>query len=106
MTDRPTRDDRRANPLSTQESRIEYSIDAGEAPSASVVRAVASLTNVPVLDLDPLYDVVDPAHLDGLFGGRGDGAMAERSITFVFDGCRVTVTQDVIRVRECGDAAG
>lgn len=96
MTDHLTRDDRSENRLSAREAAIEYEIDDDEPPSTAVVRAVASLTDTPVLDLEPLYDVVDPDHLDGLLGG--DGALEESSVTLAFSGCRVTVTQDGVRV--------
>lgn len=96
MTDHPTRDDRSENRLSAREAAIEYELDDDEPPSAAVVRAVASLTNTSVLDLDPLYDAVDPDHLDGLFAG--DSTPGGSSVTLLFNGCRVTVTEDVVRV--------
>lgn len=97
MTDETTRDDRSENCLSSREAAIEYEID-DEPPSVAVVRAVASLTNTPVLDLEPLYDVVDPDHLDGLFGG--DAALEGSSVALAFNGCRVTVTEDCVFVEE------
>lgn len=104
MTDDATRGGE--SPLSARESAITYELDEGEPPSEAVVRAVATLTDRTPLDLDPLYEVVDPDHLDELF--RGDGRSAwiqDRSITFGFDGCRVTVTGEGVRVRERRDDA-
>lgn len=76
-----------------------YDISANEAPSEAVVKAVASLTNMSVLELDPLYDVIDPDALDELFGNEDDRAARRgRSLTIVFNDCEVTVTCDELRV--------
>lgn len=101
MTDYIDPDDRSDPGLSTRESAVQYAIDEWEPPSEAVVRAVASVTNTPVLGLDPLYGVVDPTHLDGLFGD-GRGASEENVVAFDFNGCRVTVTEDAVRVEERG----
>lgn len=75
-------------------AEITCEIGDAERPSLAVVRAVASLSNTPVLDLDPLYEAVDPTHLDGLVDGSG-----ERSVEFRYSGCQVTVTPDAVHVR-------
>lgn len=99
----PDNDDREATG-STRAAEVTYDVDEGEQPSVAVVRAVASLTDTPVLDLDPLYDVVDPAHLDGLADAAdGRSALTESSVTFRFNGCEVTVTQDTVHVQACED---
>lgn len=73
-----------------------------EPPSRAVVRAVASLTNTPVTELRPLYDVLDPEHLDGVCGGdASDGLPC--TVSFEYAGCRVTVTGQEVRVRLLGD---
>ena len=71
------------------------------------MRAVATFLDTSPLDLDPLYDAIDPAHLDGIFetdgtSARTDGTSArtDGSVAFAFDDCRVTVTHDEIRVRD------
>jgi len=98
MTDHADRDDRSAPGLSARESALTYRIDDGEPPSEAVVRAIASLTNTPVLDLEPLYEVVDPNHLDGVLGSDAPG-VEEATVTIAFGGCRVTVTRDEVRVQ-------
>ncbi|WP_207586225.1 HalOD1 output domain-containing protein [Halomontanus rarus] len=88
----------------TQSQRIVYEIDSSERPSEAVVRAVATLTDTPVLDLDPLYRTIDPGHLDGILNDRENGrTVEESSISFVFNGCRVTVNQNSVRVQNEGD---
>lgn len=88
--------------LSTRGIEVTYEIDGDERPSEAVVRAVASITNTPLLDLEPLYDVIDPEHLDGMFDGPG-GAAAGSSVTFRFNGCRVTVSPETVHVRRDAD---
>lgn len=88
--------------LSEQDSDLTYEIDDDELPSQAVVRAVATLTDTPILDLEPLYHVLDPDHLDGLIEGAEDNTrFYESSVTIDFNGCRVTVTEDAVHVREC-----
>lgn len=97
MTNQPPEGDGGDDDRPDRAHRLTYEIDGDESPSIAVVRAVAALTDTSPLDLDPLYDVVDPEHLDGLFEGTGDDTVRTES-TFTFDGCEVTVTDDVIHV--------
>lgn len=105
MNDHQPGDDRSESRVSPRTADLTYEFD-DERASAAVVRAVASLTNASIVDLDPLYEVIDPEHLDALFGGaHGGTAGTDRSVTFVFHGCRVTVTRDTVHVRECDGAS-
>lgn len=85
---------------------LTYDTDADERPSQAVVRAVATLTNTPVLDLEPLFDAVDPDCLDGLAAddratdGRADESRAGPTVTFPYAGCTVTVKPGEVRVRK------
>lgn len=106
MTDDPHDDDGIEYDLSARGSEVTYDIDDAELPSQAVVRAVASVTNRSVLDLNPLYDVIDPGHLDGLFEDAGENsAFEERSVTFDFNECRVTLTPTEVRVRRYDDGS-
>lgn len=78
-------------------ARLTYAIDDDEKPSTAVVRAVAALTNRRILDLDPLYDVIDPTHIDGVFE-NADGNQRQIEISFTFNGCAVTITREEIRI--------
>lgn len=100
MTDETPPDDRDGYGLSGREAELTCELDPDERPSRAVVRAVASLTNTPVLDLDPLYETIDPDHLNGLCG-RDDacGQTGARAVTFEFSGCTVTVEGEYVHAR-------
>ncbi|WP_433631726.1 HalOD1 output domain-containing protein [Halomicrococcus sp. NG-SE-24] len=104
MTDNPITDGNGENDRRERRSEFTYDVGTDESPSHAVVNAVAAYTNRSPIDLDPLYDVVDPDHLDGLFGKRGpESSRAGGSFVLLFGGCEVTVTRDEIRVREADD---
>ena len=90
---------------SKQSLQLTYDVDADEFHSEAVVRAVASLTNTSPLDLDPLYNVVDPVHLDGIFETSQSAPTTEGSFAFTFGGCWVAVTREKIRVREISEGS-
>ncbi|WP_290810169.1 HalOD1 output domain-containing protein [Halovivax sp.] len=83
---------------STNAGRITATIADDERPSHAVVRAVATITNAPPLDLAPLCDATDPDHLNELFDDPTDAA-ASTELSFAYAGCEVTVVRDEIRVR-------
>lgn len=100
MTDDTTSEDDSRPGLAGRGTELTYEIEAEERPSSAVVRTVASLTNTPVLDLEPLHEVVDPAHLDGICGrGTADRGTRTCTVSFEFAGCSVTVTGDSVRAR-------
>ncbi|WP_458186577.1 HalOD1 output domain-containing protein [Haladaptatus sp. NG-WS-4] len=88
------------NETATQATELTCEIGEGESPSEAVVRATAALTNTPVIDLDPLYSVIDPDHLDGLFGELSSRTgHKENSVTFSFNGCCISVAGDTVVIR-------
>lgn len=98
MTDNPPHDERVPS-RAIVGADLTYTLDDDERPSEAVVRAVASLTDSRIIDLDPLYDVVDPDHLNGLFDRSGDRRLhTDSSVTFEFNECTVTVTQSTVYV--------
>lgn len=100
MTDSPAGNDGSGARSDGREPEISYDVGESERPSEAVVRAVAALTGRRPIDIEPLYDVVDPDHLDGLFDEPGAGGGVEgRSVTFSFGGCHVSVTREEVRVR-------
>lgn len=100
MTDPSNYNDRNVNGEEKQVAEIIYEVSDDELPSEAVVRATATLTNTPVIDLDPLYSVIDPDHLDGLFGDfDGRDTPEERSVAFTFNECHVSVTGATVTVR-------
>lgn len=103
MTDEPRNDESAAN-QATADADITYSLDVDERPSEAVVRAVSLLTNTPVLDLDPLYEVIDPDHLNGLFDNTPEsGVQKDSEVSFRFAGCSVTVTKGAVYVNKYAD---
>ena len=59
-------------------------------PSTAIVETVSARTGQSVVDLPPLYDVVDPDALDDLFTGRQTLGV----VTFEYAGHDVTVRAD------------
>lgn len=72
----------------TGQLRVDVPGDQGV--STAVVEAVSDRTETPVLDLPPVYDVVDPDALDVLFEGRE----THGAVTFRYAGQVVTVRSD------------
>lgn len=70
--------------------------DSPTAPvSERVIAAVAAATDTDPLELEPLFDSVDPDALDALFANEGGTtARTEGQLTFPTNGCRVTVDAD------------
>lgn len=60
-------------------------------PSMVIVRAVAAITNMPVDELDPLSDAVDPDAIDDILTHR-DGAR----VTFDFYGLQIQADSKTI----------
>lgn len=106
MTDRHDADSGIGDGGSGRPGRLTYEIDADEPPHEAVVRAVAAYTNTPVVELDPLYDVVDPHYLDGILAEPDEDDRIERAITLAFNGCEVTVRRETVRVSEPDDDTG
>ena len=102
MTENPVTDGGGDDDRSAQSLRFTYELDEDEQPSEAVVRAVAALTNRSSLDLEPLYDVIDPSHLNELFVETDHGAVSTE-LSFEFNGFDVTVTHDEIYVRAADD---
>ena len=78
------------------ESRVAVQQTAEEGTvSEEVVSAVAEATGNDPLDLEPLYEVIDPDALDALY--RRDGLGLPRSpnrVEFTYAGCEVVVDWD------------
>lgn len=106
MADPSNTDDGTDEVTGRKGTEITYEIGEDERPSEAVVRATAALTNRSVIDLDPLFDVIDPDHLDGLFDTVGmEPGGEERSVTFTFNGCHVSYAGRQIVVRQIDDGS-
>lgn len=70
---------------------IHHEWDNDDSIHTSIVLGVAAVTDEPLTDMDPLYEVIDPEALDRLTGSlRGDNS---GSVTFVYSSCEVTVAE-------------
>ena len=74
----------------------QYEVDANEAPSIAVIRAVAeasgrSPTGAGTDALDPLTESIDPEALDSIFESRGDDPEDAAFIAFEYCDHQVTV---------------
>ena len=58
--------------------------------SETVVSAVADAKGVDPLDLDPLYDAIDPDALDSIFRHAGAGSTVTK-LSFEMEDCEVLV---------------
>ncbi|WP_081443508.1 HalOD1 output domain-containing protein [Haloterrigena turkmenica] len=59
--------------------------------SVAVVEAIAAATDRSPLEVEPLYDTIDPEALNELFNNVGSQSRARGRITFVHCGYEVTV---------------
>lgn len=104
MTRRRSTDGGIENDPAERSEAFTYERDPDETPTEGVVRAVAAVTDTCPLELEPLYDTIDPELLDDTFGSGG-GSPSGASTTFVYCRCEVTVTHREVHVRAVGDAA-
>lgn len=74
----------------------EYRWNADTNASDAIVTAIAETEGVDPLEMDPLYDVLDPDALDGLFGSRTDGTPRRGGVCVEFrlNGYTVSLSSD------------
>lgn len=89
------------NDPSERSACLTYEPDPDERPTEVVVRAVATLTDTPLTELDPLHDTIPSRHLDGVVQGSAEAADIE--LSFTYSGCGVTVTPTEVVVRRIED---
>lgn len=68
---------------------VHYNPESDAEPSETLIVAVADIAGVDPLELDPLYETVDPDSLDRLVTSRGGPEVGGR-MEFTFAGYRVT----------------
>ncbi|WP_435098474.1 HalOD1 output domain-containing protein [Halorubrum sp. N11] len=75
--------------------RVKY--DSGQTtPSFAVLTIISKVTEIDLLDLNPLYDSIDGDALDALC--TADLSSVSR-LTFQYHGCKITIgTDDVVEV--------
>ena len=71
---------------------------SSEPVTEAIVHAVASLTERDPLELRPLFDVLDPDAIEGIFDRSvASDPPATATLTFTYEGC--TVSTDGVTVR-------
>lgn len=68
-------------------------VNKNECASSTVLRAVAAYSGKSPLELDPLYDSIDPDTLDALMRNESDIC-----ISFDYHGFSVTVAAERVRI--------
>lgn len=79
--------------MNSDASAVTERVAPAESATEAVVLAIAEATNRDPLDLDPLYDSVDPDVLDRLVQSP-DGERSRSTVEFAHAGCDVTVRAD------------
>ena len=82
---------------------FEIVVEPTETVVEGVVRAVATATGRDMLELRPLFDVIDPDAIETLFdsGSAGD-TTPDATLTFTYEGCTVETDGDRVRVTSIG----
>ena len=68
-----------------------YPIRNDESITIGLVTAVASALDCDPMEIDPLYETVDPDALESLFTSRRSGGERVGTLTFPFNDCLVTL---------------
>lgn len=53
---------------------VEHTVEEDESVNTAIVEAIAAVSDSPVTDVPPLYEVIDPDALESLFTTRQAGA--------------------------------
>ena len=84
---------------------VTYPLSSDELPSEAVLKAISIATDRSVLEMDPLYDAVDPDALDVVLRDRNADDRRPR-VSFIYAGCRVNVESGKIHVERLGNGCG
>lgn len=83
---------------------FQYSSTDDEQPLVAIVESVAWVRGVDSRELEPLHRVINVDTLNDVLGqprgefARGTDAPSGLTVTFRYEGCLVTVTQDQITI--------
>lgn len=81
-------------PLDSTKRTHTDSFDPADGPIETIVDLVAGAADRSILELTPLYDVVDPDALNALFGRGRESSGRPQTFAFTYEGYRVTVCGD------------
>lgn len=92
--------------MDSREAPIEYAYNGNEGPSEAVITAVSAASNREPLEMDPLYESIDPEALDALFRSHSndDSDSSDIQIEFRIESNHVTVTADHVHVHRSDEA--
>lgn len=77
----------------TDEYRVQIDPSSGQRPSTAIVEAIAALTDIDPLELEPLGDQIDPEHLDELFISPSNSDRQHISVSFFYAGYHIDVSE-------------
>lgn len=80
--------------MSTTQKKIQIT-DEWESPSYTVIEALADLKDVSPIDLDPLYEHIDPEALDDLFSRSQNESI---TLTFTVENYIIQIQADTLTV--------
>ncbi|WP_339106258.1 HalOD1 output domain-containing protein [Haloterrigena salinisoli] len=86
--------------MSSIDSPIEYTCSEDSPVSQAVIEAVAEASNRDPIELDPLYEYIDPDALNTLFHSRSSDEVDpdEVYLEFTYANYRVAVTANYVHV--------
>ena len=91
----PSADDPTDQPETAEPTYVTtFDPDAGEPASEAVVAAVAAVSGAPTVDLEPLYEVLDPDALDSLIEHARRTDAGTHELQFAYAGYDVGVRSD------------
>ncbi|MDS0261478.1 hypothetical protein NDI56_18915 [Haloarcula sp. S1CR25-12] len=86
-----------------EQSRLTYRLTGEELTSHTVLRAVSTYTDTPILELPPLINVVDVEFIDDTFSGDSSG---HGTFSFEYHSCLVSLSVDSVQVTDVSSAPG
>lgn len=104
MSDRGTHvNDAESSYKLTLSVTAEWEHGTGNTPVYAVISAVADASGMPMTELPPLYDAVDPDALNNLFTARSEPAVSH--VSFQYAGYDIVVRESgVVQVQTTVDA--
>ena len=75
-------------------SEFEWVFDVDEPPSHGVVQAISAVKEVEPIEMDSLYDSIDPNALDAIFSDTTDDGESDIRVSFRVDDLEIEVSED------------
>jgi len=75
-------------------SEFECAFDVDESPSHGVIRAIAAVKGIEPIDVDSLYDFIDPDALDAMFDDTAGPRESNVRVSFWIDDLEIEVSEE------------